>query len=174
MATTSEAKRIARLIDALGNPNGLQRERARKKLEQLGAPAVEPLIGLLSNKRSRLRWEACKTLVRIADPAAASSLVLLLQDESAEIQWLAAEALIALGKSALVPLLRALELHFDSELVRRGAHHVLHALEREGLLDPKTQEVLNLLRSMTAETPVPLAAHRALESLTRQRAAKRN
>jgi 16S rRNA G966 N2-methylase RsmD len=52
----------------------------------------------------------------------------------------------------------------DYEL-RQGAHHVLHALERDHLLNKSCINLLNKLRGLDQELSVPLAAEAALRSL---------
>jgi HEAT repeat protein len=159
--------KVQELTASLRSKDGAQREKARNALVRLGKPAVGPLIELLADKNQHVRWEACKALGRIRDPAAAAPLVDALRDDSIEIQWLAAEALIALGPEALVHLLQALEKHFDSVLLRQGAHHVLHALERKRVLNQKTLAVLDSLRSLSPESPIAMAAYEALASLSK-------
>jgi HEAT repeat protein len=158
-------ERIAGLINELGSKDGTQRERARGALVKIGKPAVPSLVGLLSAQGQRARWEACKALVSIKDPSAADPLVHALMDDSMEIRWLAAEALIALGRKALRSLFAALEVHFESVFLREGAHHVLHALERRDLLEKDGLAVLEALRCLEVEVPVAWAARRALDSL---------
>src|SRR5208283_1637818 len=111
MKTTKD---IEALIPNLQSKDGMQRERARKKLVKIGRPAVPFLIELLSDRKQHLRWEGCKALGEIMDPAAAPALVDALSDESVEVRWLAAEELLALEKKALVPLLKILETEFES------------------------------------------------------------
>ena len=156
---------VQELATKLRSKDGIQREQARKALVKIGKPAVSPMIELLSDPDQHVRWEACKALGSIKDPTSAVPLVHALSDESTEIQWLAAEALIALGNKSVVPLLQALENHFDSVLLRQGAHHVLHNLERQKKLKKETLAVLDTLRGMGPEAPIALAAHRALEAL---------
>lgn len=158
---------IAELIITLRGKDGFRRERARKSLVKLGRPAVPTLIKLLSDKNEHMRWEACKALGSIKDPAAAGPLVDALNDRSEEIRWLGAEGLIALGRDAIVPLLRALEIQFDSLYLRQGAHHVLHALQLRRLLNPNTLEVLDTLRTLGPRMAVAPAAQKALQSLQR-------
>jgi hypothetical protein len=57
---------------------------------------------------SRTRWEAAKALSEIADPLAATALVNALEDDDADIRWVASEGLTALGRDGLEPLLAAL------------------------------------------------------------------
>ena len=161
--TTPEG--ITELIGTLRGKDGFTRERARKSLVKFGKPAVPALIKLLSDRNEHMRWEACKALGSIKDPAAAGPLVDALNDRSEEIRWLGAEGLIALGHDAIVPLLRALEIQFDSLYLRQGAHHVLHSLHMRRLLDPNALEVLVTLRTLGPRMAVALASHRALHSL---------
>jgi HEAT repeat protein len=154
-------------VAALRSRDASERMHARTRLERIGKPAVPVLIGLLNDRNEHVRWEACKALVKIQDPSAAEALVLALDDNSTAVQWLAAEALIGLGTLAVAPLLRLLERKFDSIFVRQGAHHILHALEREGLLTKDTIAVIDTLRSIGPGVGTALAAEHALMSMRR-------
>ncbi len=156
---------IDALISDLGNKNGLVRQQARNKLEMMGIHATSSLIKAFSSTDQNVRWEAAKALKDLRDPRAADALVHALMDDSFEVQWLAAEALIALELDAVVPLLRGLTEHSESMFLRQGAHHVLHGLERKRLLDRETQSVLDQLRSLEPLEPFPMVAERALKSL---------
>jgi hypothetical protein len=165
METISSDEKIKQLINQLGGKNGYLREKARKALIITGKPAVPRLIKLLSNPKPLLRWEACKTLDGIKDPRAIDPLITALEDERMQVRWVAAEALIAVKTEALPPLLHALEEEFDSLYLRQGAHHILHALERDRLLDHETLEVLDALRFLEPRISVATAARKALNSL---------
>ena len=67
----------------------------------------------------------------IADPRAASDLVGLLMDHNFGVRWLAAEALIPIGRDALKPLLEKLTGHPESSWLRSGTLHVLHNLAKK-------------------------------------------
>lgn len=159
---------IKKLINQLQSEDGNERQRARKALVRIGRPAVPHLLDLLTHENDLLRWEACKALGSISDPETAAPLVHALSDTSMEIRWLAGEALIALGEDAVCDVLRALETNFNSVFLREGAHHVLHALERQKLLDKKTLDVLDTLRYLQPSISVGVAAKEALESLLRR------
>ncbi len=161
-------KNIDELVNHLQSKDGLQRERARKMLVRIGNPAVPALIELLSHAKYMVRWDACKTLAEISDPEAAAPLVLALDDERMEVRWVAAEALIALKKKGLYPLLRALTKHFDSIYLRESAHHILYTLEKEHLLNQETTEVLNALRFIGPRISVAIAAKKAMDSLHKE------
>lgn len=170
MTTTSfgnklNREEIAQWIAALGSKDGMERQRARLALVEMGKVAVPYLIEALKEVHHQVRWEAAKALGSLNDPDAAPALVEALMDESSEIRWLAAEALIALREPAVVPLLLALEKNFKSVWLRHGAHHVLHDLGRYHLLNKPTLQVLETLRSLEPVVAIPWAAKVALESL---------
>lgn len=159
---------VQELISTLTHKDGVERERARHAIEVIGEPAVPFLLEALTNRTERLRWEACKALVTIKSPTASTALVGALEDESMEVRWLAAEALIALSRAALPPLLHALEDRPESLFLRQGAHHVLHALEKDHLLLLHTLEVLDTIRTLEAGHAIPVAARRALNALMKE------
>jgi HEAT repeat protein len=163
--TAKSIPRTEDLIAELRSKDPACRIRARNVLVRIGKPAVPTMVNLLQDPVEHVRWEACKALGRIKDPSAAPALVLALRDESMEVQWLAAEALIALKSKAVVPLLQSLQENFESPSLRQGAHHVLHALEREKLLKKDTVAVVDSLRSMEPVIEVGMAARKALEAL---------
>jgi hypothetical protein len=90
-----------------------------------------------------------------------------LRDDNNEVRWLAGEALVALERRAILPVLRALEMHFDSIFLRHGAYHVLHVLERENTLSERTMAVLDSLRSSDPGITIAWNAHKAVEFLKR-------
>ncbi|HTY38767.1 MAG TPA: HEAT repeat domain-containing protein [Bacteroidota bacterium] len=153
------------LIEGLHSKDGHVRSRARRGLVSAGREGLPTLIALLTDPNRNVRWEVCKALGEMREPDAAEALTGALDDENIEVRWLAAEALIALRARAVIPMLRALERSFNSLFMRQGAHHVLHALERERLLNSETLAVLDTLRYLEPQISVPLAARRALESI---------
>lgn len=162
---TEHSEKVVALISVLGEKDGLKRREARFELEKIGRIATPHLIKALHNKDHTVRWEAAKALGTIKDPEAGPALVEALMDESFEVQWLAAEALIALKEQAIVPILRALVGNYESEYIRQGAHHVLHALERENRLDDYSLEALDEVRDIGPKEPYPIKAKRALDKL---------
>ena len=163
--TAKSLPRVADLAAELRVKDPARRIHARQAIVSIGKSAVPTLVDLLQDRVEHVRWEACKALGSIKDPQAAPALVEALRDDSVEVQWLAAEALIALGKKALTPLLESLERDFESPSLRQGAHHILHALEREKLLNKDTVAVVDSLRSMEPEVEIAVAARKALASL---------
>jgi HEAT repeat protein len=138
---------------------------ARRNLVKMGSTVVEALVKELSNKKRWVRWEAAKALGQIGDKAAVKALVEALEDDEFDVRWLAAEALINIGKDSLGPLLAALEDHGGKSLIlRQGAHHVLHDLDR-GDLDEILKPVIVAVEDVAPSVEVPLIAKKALDSL---------
>jgi HEAT repeat protein len=155
---------VNQLVEQLADRDGLQRQDARKKLVDIGAPAVPRLIKVLRSPNERVRWEATKALGEIRDPLAAPALVQTLEDDESAIRWLAASALIVLGRDSLRPLLEALERHSDAMWMREGAHRVLHTLIRDGLADDAVP-VLEALEDIEPAIEVPIAAYNVLHQI---------
>ncbi|TAK08929.1 MAG: HEAT repeat domain-containing protein [Candidatus Manganitrophaceae bacterium] len=135
-------KPIELLIRDLGDQDGMVRQRARHALTKIGEPAVDSLISAFKGKNQPAHYEAAKALSRIGSVKAIETLIRALDDEDFSVQWVAAEGLIAIGKSAIKPLLKALALHSDSNRMRAGAHHVLHDLVNRELVDGRTRKIL--------------------------------
>ena len=157
---------IPALIATLAGNDGLERQRARESLVDIGKPAVAALIEVLAAPDSNyhMRWEAAKALSDLEDPEAASMLVNALEDEDFGVRWLAAEGLIALGRDGLSPLLKALVKRSNSTSLREGAHHVLRMLD-DAELHYQVAPVLAALEDVEPILEVPVAAHAALDAL---------
>ena len=134
------------MTQTLGDKDWKIRKASRQELEKSGQQATEHLIRVLREGNKNARWGAAKALISIKDPAAAPALVEAFHDESFEIQWLAAEALIALEADSVPAILKALVKNSESQSLRQGAHHVLSDLERHNLLDYAASKVLDNLR----------------------------
>lgn len=162
-----EEGELTALVNSLASKDGMIRQHAREQLARIGKPAVEALIGALDDHRERVRWEAAKSLMTIADSRAASALVKHLQDDDFDVRWLAAQALIALQEESLPALLNELQLHADRIRLREGAHHVLAKL-RNGQVTMIIKPVLDALNRLESELTVPVAAKAAMQALQRQ------
>jgi len=148
----------------LGCKNGFVRVNARKYLVYKAGEAVPYLVSALKSDQKWVRWEAAKALGQIGDPEATQALVEALEDDMFDVRWLAAEGLVATGRSALVPLLQALNRRGDSLWLREGAHHVLHDLVTEKVKDI-FEPILVALERPETRLAVPIAAKEALERL---------
>lgn len=156
----------ASLVRELAHPDELRRQRARHELVFLGAAAVPHLRRVLSSESREVRWEAAKALHCLAHRDAAVELGQALGDDDDAVGWLAAMALIRLGREGLEPALRALVQHGNPCRACANAHHVLHELRRLGhaeLVDP----VIEAIESSDRETRAPVEAERALLRLQR-------
>ena len=156
---------IEALINDLTCDDVLKCQKARRELVAMGSPAVGPLVEALSSRKYWVRWESAKALGQIGDAAAAKALVEALEDEEFDIQWLGAEGLINIGRDALVPLLEALADHGDKSLfLRRGAHHVLHDMNR-GAADEILQPVMRAVDDAAPAAEILQVAPKAMAAL---------
>ena len=172
-ATTYTDQEIDGLLTALRGRDAAARIRARKRLVEIGKPAVPELIALLADHKQLMRWEAAKTLAEIADPEAAPALIQALEDPDQDVRWVAGVAVITLGDDGLRPLLSALTKRSDSIYLFRSAHHVIAGFKSSGR-SPELQRLLEALRSDEPGVMVPPAAREALERLPCQRTGVRH
>ncbi len=157
-------KDIDALIAELTCDDVIRCQKARRLLVDMGQEAVPALVEALTSKRTWVRWEAAKALSQIADPAATAALVKALNDKEFDVRWLAAEGLVAIGKHAVIPLLRALIDTPESTWIREGAHHVLHDMSKGSwglLLEP----LMAALEDVQASLEVPLIAKKSIDAL---------
>ncbi len=141
------------------------RDAARFQLAHMGPAAAPDLIHQLKTDKEPCRREAAKILGEIHEQSAAADLVEALLDDSIGVEWAASEALIKYRRAAILPLLEGITRHFDSERFRRGALHVLHALDQRDQLGSKGKEVLASLEGLGPFTSAAWAAERAIEYL---------
>lgn len=151
---------IRSLIEALHSSDGVVRRNARRSLAKIGQPAIGSLMNVLADPDENVRWGAAKALGQIRDPSTAEALVGVLEDDSFAVRWLAREGLIALGRRAILPLLRALALRSSSVWLREGAHHVLRGLKSQRL----RSQMEPVVAALDGPAPVPDVA-RAAETI---------
>jgi len=157
-------RRIPALIVDLGDPSPTVREHARDILVFLGKPAIKPLLQALVDSTEAGRGQAAKALGEIGDLATVPALVNALEDDEFDVRWLAARALVMLGRDALPVLLRALIDRPDSTWLREGAHHVLHD---EGY-EPWRKQLGPVMKALEGYAPVntlPEAAESVLRAI---------
>lgn len=162
-STNVDATVIDSLVADLASDSGVTRICAREKLIEIGGPAVPALIDALDDPKAHVRWEAAKTLGKIADPAATSPLVARLEDQDGDVRWVASMALVNLGPAVLPCLARALLRQDDTEWLREGAHHVCYYLKRK-YSDERATGLLSALDTEEPELAVPTVAYEILES----------
>jgi HEAT repeat protein len=153
------------LIEELGDPDGLKRQKARFLLAEAGEGAVPKLLEALSDTDWHVRWEATKALAVIQDPNSSPQLVKLLEDECIDVRWAAMEALINVGRPCLSPLFHELLDKFDSPILREGAHHILHVLKDKGELKSEELDVFRALEGLGSGAKVAWAAKSALDAM---------
>ena len=151
------------LIEELGDPDGLKRQKARLLLAESGEGAVPKLLEALSDSDWHVRWEATKALSVIQDPKSAPELVNVLNDECIDVRWAAMEALINIGRPSLIPLFEELLEKFDSPIMREGAYHILHVLKDKGELRKEELDVFRAFEGLGSEAKVAWAAKSALD-----------
>lgn len=121
--------RIEELIKKLYSKDGIVRKVARYELVKIGRPAVKYLSSLLEAPKEYIRWEAIKTLSQIADSESIPILINALENEDFDVRWIAAEALIDIGKVSIKPLLEAVITSKNPVFLLEGVHHVLKELQ---------------------------------------------
>lgn len=165
---------IESLINDLHNDDGLERQRARLGLIDIGHEAVAALIDVVQQEEGQARWEAIEALSRLIAPNAVPALIDALMDDDTGIRWAASNALITQDRAALKPLFAALVKpnRFGSAQFRQGAHHILHVLRDRHRLLSKEIKVLQALEGIEPEAEVPWAAEAALENLEHVRRKK--
>jgi HEAT repeat protein len=169
---TYEKKQLSKLIEALGDEDGLVRQRARLQLEHFGQESIPALRGALKSPNVHIRWEAVRALGEIRDPKTAAALVDMLRDEDTGVRWGAMESLSRMGRNCLYPLLESFIKNFDSLWLREGLHHILRVLkdrnelnDRENILfdELDKQAIPGIESSWTSQQA--WAAEKALEVL---------
>lgn len=153
------------LVGDLTCPDGFNRLTARRSLIYLGKMAVPALTRSLESPDGLRRWESAKVLSQIGDAQATDILIKALTDKVFDVRWLAAEGLIAIGKSALPALLRAIMHKPESVVLREGAHHILHELNNENISAEINPLLHALADSGDPEVEVPILAKKALDGL---------
>lgn len=159
------SREIETLLGKFHSHDGAERQRSREALVKIGKAAVPALMELLRHPNGMIRWEACKTLEKIRDYRAAHALAQALLDENMDVRWVAADALIELEHRALIPVLEAIERHYDSVLLREAAHHVLSTLKQAGFVVEQTERVLEALTVSELPSKAAFAAIKALDEL---------
>lgn len=105
-----------------------------RELVNIGATAVEPLIGVLQDDNPTVRRYAAWALGEIKDARAAKPLVAALGDEDGFVQNSAAEALGKIGEPSVESLMAALE--DENSTVRRRATDALRKIGDNRAVEP--------------------------------------
>jgi len=113
---------------------------AKHILEKKGDAILPVLHTLTESKSAVIRKEAAKIIKYLGDLTSIPVAIKLLDDTDGDIRWIAAEALIYIGRACIRPILKALLENQHAYFLRVGAHHVFSELIR--VRDPK--ELLEL------------------------------
>jgi hypothetical protein len=155
---------IEELIKKFYSKNGIERKIARYELVKIGKPAVVYLSKLLDAPKEYIRWEAIKTLSQIADPDSIPILIGALENEDFDIRWMAAEALISIGKESIKPLLKAVVLGEKSIFLLEGVHHILKEFQYKNIFCDDTG-LINKIENHNLYYEIALAAEQLLISV---------
>ena len=128
----TEKSRILGYIDQLCSESGVERQKARKALVEIGAVTIKYLSELLDSPKHICRWEALKVMEEIGDAGAIPVFIHFLEDEKSDLRWIAAEGLIRIGKKSIGSVIKLLMENYDSVFVLDGAHHIFYDLREKG------------------------------------------
>jgi hypothetical protein len=134
-------------------------------LGNLGKSIIPFLHEILCSEKGHIRLEAVKVVKSIADRRSIPVLIYLLDDSETGIRWVAAEGLVNIGRSCIVPLLRSVRNRVNPAFLYKGAHHVLNSL----LYADEKEKLQPLLLSLDNHRQLggisPVLASEALETV---------
>jgi hypothetical protein len=157
---------LVKLInESLDTDDYNKKHSARETLVKMGKTIIPQMHRLLNSENDLLRMETAKIVELIADRRSIPLLINLLDDPIFDIRWLAAEALIKIGRQSICPLLKSIRDGKSSYIFHRGAHHILLGLVGENEKD----QLLPLLQSLDnyyeLRETAPVQASIALETV---------
>ena len=135
--------------------------KARKSLVEKGEKILPVMYKLMNSDHKTIRKEAVKVVELIADKSSIPEIINALKDRESDIRWIAAEALIRIGRSSINPLLEALVADGKSSYLRQGAHHVLSRLTNEKDSD-RMKQLIRILRNSQMEGPESIPVYAAI------------
>ncbi len=123
------------------------------------------LIAELVDPRKQVRWEAAKALSEIGDSVAALPLVHAMDDEDADVAWVAAEGVAGMGEPGLLAVLSGLTRASRSGAFCKAAHHSLREFLKRGTRNQVVEPVFEALDGVEPKLSAPIAAYEALQKL---------
>jgi bilin biosynthesis protein len=161
---------IERLIQTLGDDDELVIVQASELLEELGEPAVDPLIDALNNPNKNIRRYSAHVLGEIGDEKAIEPLIQSLSDDNKWVRRETSGALSKMGDPATQPLIKLLDN--PDWKIRGGAAWALGRIGNKKAVEPlikSLQDESGFVRSGAAWALGTIHDERALEPLTKAR-----
>lgn len=155
--------------ESIDSENYRKKITARGTLVKMGRKILPHMYKLLDSENNMLRMEAAKIVELIAEKSSIPILINYLDDKEFEVRWMAAEGLIRIGRTSILPLLKSIRDGKSSFIQNKGAHHILLSL----LNDKEKEKVKPLIRSLDdyhelGET-APVEASNAIDTLYRKK-----
>jgi HEAT repeat protein len=136
---------VGKLIkESLDSKDYRKKINARRTLVKMGKKILPHMYSLLDSENNLLRMEAAKIVELIAERSSIPILINYLDDKEFEVRWMAAEGLIRIGRTSILPLLKSIRDGKSSFIHNKGAHHILLSL----LSDKEKEKVKPLIRSL--------------------------
>jgi hypothetical protein len=155
-------RKISGLLDDSSYPD---LHNAMIALHNLGKNIIPQLHAILCSENAHIRLEAIKIVKKIADKRSIPILIYMLDDSETSIRWAAAEGLVNIGRSCIVPLLKSIRDRRSPAYLYKGAHHVLNHL----LYAEEKEKMQSLLHSLGNHNQLggisPVLASNALETI---------
>ena len=136
-----DPRAIAPLIRTLSDQDRFVQSRAAQALAMIGAPAVDPLVRVLDEGQTDIRWGVVLALDKIGDPRAVRGLVMASGDPGDEVNAEIVTAIDDMGDGGLLELERLLKS--KERDVRHKTVRVLGELGREEAIAPLLQMLEN-------------------------------
>jgi HEAT repeat protein len=130
--------------ELLDDKNYPENHNSRILLVNKGKSILPHLSKLLKSENKILRIEVAKIIELIADRRSIKTFIQLLDDPEFEVRWIAAEGLIKIGRSTIIPLLKLVRDGGGNYYVNRGVHHILTNL----LYENEKKKISGFLRSL--------------------------
>lgn len=136
---------------------------ARKDLVKNGDKILPVMYKLMKSEHEQIRKESAKIVELIAHESSIPYVVKMLDDRESEIRWIAAEALIRIGRPSIRAVLQELTDNASSYYLRQSAHHVLAKLLKKTDSSELKQLVHVLNKGMEIPERIPIDATNALK-----------
>ncbi len=130
--------------ESIDSKNYRKKINARGTLVRMGRTILPHMYKLLDSENNLLRMEAAKIVELIAEKSSIPVLINYLDDKEFEVRWMAAEGLIRIGRTSILPLLKSIRDGKSSFFHNKGAHHILLSL----LNDKEKEKLKKLIYSL--------------------------